>query len=339
MRRDLAVCRAAQSTKISNQNGDEVPTNGAETEQNIKSDTVVVRSDTDVTMTEDSPIEILGSPPHSPHETIDTKAALPADDNSTIQTNEPEKQNDTKPRSPLQLDIPSEAHVETEQSGDNAATGTYSNFDFESLFNDPNSAAPGSNASPNELAEEPASAAAVTEPPSTTAAPEAPIESESKLTATAPSAAATATMTAGASNDNDNNNQFDFTDLTDFGDDTNMADTDNISSLLPGLESYANAQDSSEQQQQQQTNDTFNIFDAAGGPDFGAVVTTADIGNSMTQTADQSGQQQQQRQNDNDDGRDTTFDDIMDFNNFDLGEFGGDGTEMETKFDADFFNI
>ncbi|GAB7347236.1 hypothetical protein MBLNU459_g3336t1 [Dothideomycetes sp. NU459] len=349
MRRDLAVFRAAQIEQTSKQNSDAAVVD--ESKADAAADgSLVVENDIDVTMTENSP-RISGqheaSPHHSIHDAVETEASPPAVDVSArpedVESRDVDVTEEPKPRSPLQLSIPSEAHVESEQSGDNAATGTYSNFDFESLFNDPNSAAPGSNASPDAPQGQPVEEdlAAASGP-----APEPVRETEPKSTAsetvdltTAASAAAAAASTTAAEasaepadggNDDD---QFDFTNLADFGDDTNMADTDNISSLLPGLESYANADNSGEQQ----ANDTFNIFDAAGGPDFGAVVTSGDVGNAATQTADQTSQKQGGQIGE--DGRDTTFDDIMDFNNFDLGDFGGDGGDGESKFDADFFNI
>lgn len=335
MRRDLAVCRAAQSSLAIKPNGDKPSTNGTGNDANTKSDPEAIIDDTDVAMTEDFSIEILESPAHSAHEAAEAKAAAESTSDQLnsapkLKSGQPDNIN---PRSPILLDIPSEAHVETEQSGDNAATGTYSNFDFESLFNDPASAAPGSTGSPIVLAEEPTVASPE---PAPVTAPE-PRETKTNDTSSPTTTAGANTMTAGASNEN---NSFDFTDLT-FDDDTAMADSDNISSLLPGLESYANADDTSEPpppEQQQQSNDTFNIFDAADGPDFGTIATSTNTNATLTQTADQT----EQKPDDSgviEEGRDTTFDDIMDFNNFDLGDFGGDVGEGETKFDDDFFNI
>lgn len=113
---------------------------------------------------------------------------------------------------------------------------------------------------------------------------------------------------------------------------------EDISSLLPGLESYANEGNdlqmgdfnSNDSQQQQSTDDKSQMQ-----------------------------QQQQQQQNDStshnqgegdhagagqgDDNRDTTFDDIMNFGDFDLGSLGGGdngfGEGGDSRFDEDFFNV
>lgn len=99
--------------------------------------------------------------------------------------------------------------------------------------------------------------------------------------------------------DPNNTNEFDF---GSFGDnlDNNAADNDNISALLPGLQDYANTQPTED-----------------GQPDFDALFST-----DMPITAED-GQQMPTEH------RDSTFDDLMNFGDFnasDFAESGGGGT-------------
>lgn len=138
-------------------------------------------------------------------------------------------------------------------------------------------------------------------------------------------------------------------------DNTNLPDDDNIGSLLPGLESYANAPTDSAPIS---TEKTFNIFDAAGGPNFsGEAAINNGLQDQVIPLDQQQQQQEQQQQNqqnqqlqpsgDQVEPHDDTFDALMDFDNFDLGSFGngndsgdGDGDGGGSGgFDASFFDI
>jgi hypothetical protein len=113
MRRDLAVCRYQRgvrqksdlTTKVEPQNG--------------LNNTTAINLDDDIVMGE-SPVEQAKSSP--PKEVISL----------------PEGEQASKPDSPLHVDIPGQDHQAAGHPGDEN-TGTYSNFDFESLFNDPSS--------------------------------------------------------------------------------------------------------------------------------------------------------------------------------------------------------
>ncbi|KAI4787913.1 hypothetical protein E4T45_13681, partial [Aureobasidium sp. EXF-8846] len=133
-----------------------------------------------------------------------------------------------------------------------------------------------------------------------------------------------------ASFNDGNDDDFDFGNLTNFGpNDTDMQDTDGISSLLPGLESYANSGggNGATESNSQSISADFDIFDAAGAGDFSSAPKV---------DAKSAAQGQPDMGN-----RDDTFDDIMNFTEFDMGDFsGGAGDEGgESKFDASFFDI
>ena len=73
------------------------------------------------------------------------------------------------------------------------------------------------------------------------------------------------------------------------------------------------------------------FFDAAGAGDFGSAQSQ-----DQKTDAKQDGQDQPDMGN-----RDDTFDDIMNFTEFDMGDFSGGGESQggESKFDASFFDI
>ncbi|KAK3708541.1 hypothetical protein LTR37_011436 [Vermiconidia calcicola] len=113
--------------------------------------------------------------------------------------------------------------------------------------------------------------------------------------------------------DSSNIDEFDFTSFGNNGDNNNAADSDNISSLLPGLQDYANTQPNS-----------------SGEPDFDALFSTdmpidGQQGNTTIETGDH---------------RDSTFDDLMDFADFNEGDFaagnGGSGGNANQEFDFSF---
>ena len=294
----------------------------------------------DVDMTGDTPKLENVSPPRDDFETMqdappDTESQQPEQSTDQPEPKQP-------PLEPLQLDIPSGEHQGTDNPTD-ATTGTYSHFDFESLFNDPSANTSPSVQlveSPQKIGEQatvtPAPPLALTSEPLPAPVPPVPVDDsaiEKPNKASEPD--------SNPSNDDMNTTDtFDFGDMAHFGNSANVDDgNDNISSLLPGLESYANAPD------QPQTNDSqpdvFNIFDAVGGPDFGANTAPAVIGDQSAEAKpvelDQQGVDQGLPI---DDQRDDTFDALMNFDNFDMGSFGGgDDDDGKTAFDASFFDI
>ncbi|PIA99664.1 hypothetical protein CB0940_02435 [Cercospora beticola] len=120
----------------------------------------------------------------------------------------------------------------------------------------------------------------------------------------------------GGDNTNDGGNEFSFdenaTGEIDFGDFGNFngenADNDNISSLLPGLEDYANTQ----------SNNT-----SGAELDLNSFFTNTNEQNNTTRSAG------------GDEARDTTFDDLMDLANFD-GNMGDDENNNNSTADLDF---
>lgn len=113
--------------------------------------------------------------------------------------------------------------------------------------------------------------------------------------------------------DQDNSNELDFGSFG-AGFDSTGADNDNISSLLPGLEDYANTQ----------TNGATDVMD------FGSFFDTG--GDSQNNGMDQQGSGEQ---------RDTTFDDLMDLANFegldgDDNNNSGNNHNAELDFEALF---
>ncbi|KAI5201712.1 hypothetical protein E4T38_05920 [Aureobasidium subglaciale] len=308
MRRDLATYRSQRGARMQT----EATTTAVPTETD---NATAINLDDDVVMGE-SPIG-------------DAKMSTPGEE-----TGLPEGEPNGDSNSPLHLDIPGQDHQAAGHPGDEN-TGTYSNFDFESLFNDPSSAGPASRGSPKTLP-----APSPPQPLAEVPAPDPPALAED----TRPPPTRTMTIPDDEpikpASFNDSNDDFDFADLTNFGPtDTDMQDTDGISSLLPGLESYANSGGGNGGDSNPQSVPAhFNIFDAAGAGDFGSAPQQDGTGN-----AKQDGQQQQQQQPQQPDmgSRDDTFDDIMNFTEFDMGDFsgGGEGEGGESKFDADFFDL
>lgn len=115
MRRDLAVYRAQRGTTRSDQ---AVQTAAAPQHVHSKAATVG-HQDADIIMG-DSSAEDQNAP--SPQQTTTASNA----------------EQQAKPKSPLYLDIPGQDHQAAGHPTDEI-TGTHSNFDFESLFNDPGS--------------------------------------------------------------------------------------------------------------------------------------------------------------------------------------------------------
>ncbi|KAG9525630.1 hypothetical protein KCV07_g1211, partial [Aureobasidium melanogenum] len=302
MRRDLAVYRSQRAART---NPEAVNTVKSESGTD---NTTAISLDDDIVMGE-SPLE--NAKPSPPKEAVSL----------------PEGEQATEPTSPLHLDIPGQDHQAAGHPGDEN-TGTYSNFDFESLFNDPSSAGAASRASPKDI---PAPS-----PPRAQAEEAPPIDPPVQDTKPPP----VRTMTIPdeepikPASFNNGNDDFDFADLTNFGPtDTDMQDTDGISSLLPGLESYANSGggNGGTESNPQSVPADFDIFDAAGVGDFGSAPQQQDRKSDAKQA-----QEQLEMGN-----RDDTFDDIMNFTEFDLGDFSGSATGEggESKFDASFFDI
>ncbi|CAD0105893.1 unnamed protein product [Aureobasidium uvarum] len=300
MRRDLAVYRSQRGARVKAEVTTTVePAGGTD-------NTTAINLDDDIVMGE-SPVQ-------------DAKPSPPKEEISP-----PEGENPTERTTPLHLDIPGQDHQAAGHPGDEN-TGTYSNFDFESLFNDPSSAGGGSRASPKNIPDP--------SPPAPRAEEAPPVNPPTQDTKPPP----TRTMTIPddepikPASFNNGNDDFDFADLTNFGPaDTDMQDTDGISSLLPGLESYANSGggNGGTESNPQSVPADFDIFDAAGVGDFGSA---------PPQKADAKQDAQQQSEMGN---RDDTFDDIMNFTEFDMGDFSGSagGEGGESKFDASFFDI
>ncbi|KAI5194971.1 hypothetical protein E4T39_08429 [Aureobasidium subglaciale] len=311
MRRDLATYRSQRGARMQAEATTTALPTGTD-------NTTAINLDDDVVMGE-SPIE-------------DAKVSPPREATAPP---EGESNGDS---SPLHLDIPGQDHQAAGHPGDEN-TGTYSNFDFESLFNDPSSAGPASRGSPKNLP-----APSPPQPPVEEPAPNPSTPAED----TKPPPTRTMTIPDDEpikpASFNDSNDDFDFADLTSFGPpDADMQDTDGISSLLPGLESYANSGGGNGGDSNPQSVPAdFNIFDATGAGDFGSAPQQDAKGD-----AKQDGKQQQQQppppppQQPDMGSRDDTFDDIMNFTEFDMGDFsgGGDGEGGESKFDADFFDL
>ncbi|KAL1297728.1 hypothetical protein AAFC00_006269 [Neodothiora populina] len=364
MRRDLAVCRTAlesreSDARTSKQTGGDGEVDTANPSGNDQTDA----QDLDVSMTGDETSKLS---PQGQTSSAQESTGLVAQSQSLDQGSgeEQTKQNDEQgQQDPMQIEIPSGEHQGDNQT--DVATGTYSNFDFESLFNDP-SAHP----SPDVVQQTPSvKEASQTEPTSTSSAP------DQSQTASRPGENVVSNANA-----DDNIDTIDFGDLTNFdGGDSGMQggddNNDNISSLLPGLESYANASTNPAEQQRQgqqaqnaANQDSFNIFDSADGPDFGSAMddnttmnnnqtqaqqtqatqqtnanmlgTNDNNSNEMTSTqADDTTTTDQQQQ----EPRDDTFDALMNFDNFDMGSFGDDmgegGPNDGSAFDASFFDI
>lgn len=304
MRRDLAVYRSQRAARMNPEAANAVKfASGTD-------NTTAISLDDDIVMGE-SPLQ-------------DAKQSSPKE---VVSLSEGEQT--TKPTSPLHLDIPGQDHQAAGHPGDEN-TGTYSNFDFESLFNDPSSAGAGSRASPKEIPAPSPPPAQAEEAP----AVDPPVQDKK------PPPVRTMTIPDDEpikpASFNNSNDDFDFGDLTNFGPtDTDMQDTDGISSLLPGLESYANSGggNGGTGANSQSVPADFDIFDAAGVGDFSSAPQQQDQKSDTKQDA-----QQQQPEMGN---RDDTFDDIMNFTEFDLGDFSGSATGDggESKFDASFFDI
>lgn len=351
MRRDLAVCRTALGTSTSDTRSGE-QTTGSGAKSGVKPDDHMPETsqDTDVTMTGNSPEVLKELPPQlvptaisSVEKQTESQPPGPVADQS---------QTSQQAREPLQLDIPSGEHTGSDNPTD-AATGTFSNYDFESLFNDP-SAHPSPDVQPtdqNQQSEpepEPQQPAPKQPEPQQPEPVPASVPAESQPGTNMP-ANANQTTTIDMTQDDPDSDLFDFGDLTTFEETGNnenatLPDDDNINSLLPGLESYANAPTDPAPTT---TDNTFNIFDAAGGPNFGGEGASNNAAQGQENISDHQQRQSQQPQGSGDqpEPHDDTFDSLMNFDNFDMGSFGngddsgdGDGSGGGA-FDASFFDI
>ncbi|KAF1345720.1 hypothetical protein BDV97DRAFT_358925 [Delphinella strobiligena] len=339
MRRDLAVCRTALGAQATEaRSSEQTASNGVKDEIKREGEISENLHDVDVDMTEESPKVPKESPSHGDSKSAAIASADAAQDQHLEQRPD-QSQNDQQPQDPLQIDIPSGEH-----QGDNstdAQTGTYSNFDFESLFNDPSAHPSPDIVQVPEQALEPAQPKpnALTAEPNLELKPDEPANSNNL--AAGQSSVATQNKDTSKPAEVD---AFDFGDLTKFGDNndtnTHTTDNDNISSLLPGLESYANAPTSTNTPQQstnQPTDDAFNIFDAAGAPSFGTNEPDNNNNNAQQgQDGDEGNPESEHKEQ-----RDDTFDALMNFDNFDMGSFGAgdDADDGKAAFDASFFDI
>lgn len=367
MRRDLAVYRNTRDNQESDTRSEQQMKDVAGHE-NLKLESGVVESagDVDVNMTGDSPTTLEHSPPQdASKQTSDTaatapstaeKATLPASSDPAV--SEPYVTAPAVPQEPIHIEIPAGDHSGSDNPTD-AATGTYSNFDFESLFNDPSA-----QASPNaQPAQDPEPAA--TKPQTETNQQSNPVPAPKQTSPKQSPAKPTETR-------QEPDDLFDFGDLSQFDTANNNTDLqgedgdDNISSLLPGLESYANATPTNDQQTNNPNSadatgipnntNVFDIFDAAVAPDLNApsLSATNDMNpmniDSQTNNMLNQGQQQQQLGQmsmlEGGDGaeRNDNFDVLMNFDNFDMGSFVGGDDDDENgggtgAFDASFFDV
>lgn len=121
--------------------------------------------------------------------------------------------------------------------------------------------------------------------------------------------------------DPDNSAEFDFETFAgaNLNDNNSVADNDNISALLPGLQDYANT----------------HPVSGNGGEDFDALFDTSDLPMQIDGQGD--GEQQGPPQG----HRDSTFDDLLDFADFNAGDFaageagnGDENQDFDFNFDA-----
>lgn len=233
---------------------------------------------------------------------IDAKQTNAANQESVVESIEPEtngtlttspKVEESKPKIDLQID------TATRPPGDDVqpepTTGGMSAMDFDSLFNDSDSAtATGATATPTQAN---------------------PSDSASKPVTSIPAEASTALA------------------------DPNPDADENISSLLPGLESYAN----------ESNGDAIDLSTPDGKSEAKKADDSADKADQQTNDSkDKDGETQTQKETQTStqtstEQRDTTFDDLMNFNDFDLASFGvGEGGMDDgggATFDESFFNI
>lgn len=350
MRRDLAVCRAAkQTSRLASQTIEPDTKKGVKLEENGVTDSHL---DSDVPMSGlgDSPKTMKESPQQET-----TTAGLTSDASGPV----PESQQGdgpSEPRQPLQLEIPTGEHSASDNPAD-AQTGTYSNFDFESLFNDP-SAATSPVAQPSESTQqastlEPSKPVSPTKDQSANETQPKKPDPDPEPNVSAPESDSfdfTISQLDGAANHDEKPN-------------TNNEDNDDSNNfpLLPGLETYANAPGDEQESGSGLADptshpaDTLNIFNAAGGPDFGGGATlpnhkgtddgnddskTKDGGNDATQTSQP---QDQTAVGDAGAGegemKDDPFDAMIYFEQFDMGNFSAEDGDGDHTIDASFFDI
>lgn len=239
---------------------------------------------------------------------------IPAD----TTTKQPEPDAPTKPdapskqTSPLQIDTSALKPNTDQPTEPEPNTGAYSTMDFDSLFNDSASASGGSGSINN---------SPVKEAIATTDKTDGKIITDTK----------------------DDAPDFSFETFNEqhLSSGDAQGDNDDITSLLPGLESYANADDDGGNQ------DDFQMlnFDPTTSNDHSAqaTMTTSDPQKPSTQDmTTTSTVNDAQVAEPIDPNRDTTFDDLMDFGDFDMsGLDAGDGNfdDGDNKFDESFFDL
>ena len=282
----------------------QVKTNGGSTTINVDVPTDTTTNQVDVEMGEaSSAAEAAAQTTKTPDATPPQAETSPGPENPV--------------RRPSVLEIDTSASQPTQNiDQDPQATGSVSAMDFDSLFNDPNSNPDTSNNS-------------ITNSPSKQAEP-ATIEVSPQ----------------------DNNQEFSFEafnsqNLTN-ADNNNDNDGGDITSLLPGLESYANAGNEGDGGDGEPD---FSILDDFTDPVVDKPNDTQPAGNidGPLSTAVPGGDQMVGGTGGTDgaadgDGvqRDTTFDDLMNFGDFDMSALdGGDGNfeDGSNRFDDSFFDI
>ena len=294
MRRDLVNFRNQQSAQ----------TNGVEPEKAVE--TAEDKADVDMVDAGDAATEEPSGKETAP-ENVMLEEASPKEPSTTKLDNEMEEETKPTPRASGEPAASSDLHIDTDQPNQQSAanasatdpgTAGTQNIDFDSLFNDSDNAA--------------------TNDDSKSQTPKAIEDSQP-------------TGTGEDQNTSQQEPDFSFESLNAQNPSDNDGKQEDISSLLPGLESYANAEENdlqmgdfsaNESQQQQQQK--------AGG--------AQDQSQQQDQAQNQgSGLEQEGEQ------RDTTFDDIMNFGDFDLGALGsGDnnfGEGDDSRFDDNFFNV
>ena len=227
----------------------------------------------------------------------------------------------------LQLDT---THQPTTAADPGTATG---GLDFDSLFNDSASTTRPGSASPIKGSNE-------TNQPSTTgeqAKIEAEAEAEAVVEAQPTDDTGDTVVTTTDTKPNATESDFSFSFFNAQNPSPNEGKQEDISSLLPGLESYANDPDEATGDDIEDSNmpDFAGLGDGDGADDADAEAVKAGENGATEQ------EQQEQQQS-----QDMAFDNLTDFGNFDFGSFDvgdGDGTfgenEDASRFDDSFFNV
>lgn len=292
MRRDLAVLRGNKSSTTAA--SQDASGEGAQIANTTTGITNAQPADTDITMEE--------APPAAKTETAtadmkpDSSPVELEQQASDAMKSEEQAAPDQKPQSPLKLDTSTGPAA----SQDGASAQDLDTANFDDLFGDPASAT-----SENKQSEFPFDL---------------------------PSAGPEDTAKPTGSDKDDAMPDFNFTSFNEsLANETENENTDmhggddTISSLLPGLESYANAADNGDM------------------PDFD--FGTSDVGVQGNENQGQSQDQDQNNQGQPAGGegeRDTTFDDLMNDDYFNFGDFGtaeGEGENGGVNYDEDLFKF